>query len=418
MVVNCNGLFLCTISTDKSAKIFDVINFDMINMLKLDYTPYRAEWIHSPNEPIFTLAISDADSPKIYIYDGKGTNTPLHTIEKLHMKPAVVMKYNVKFETVVSVDKTGILEYWGTGKVDYKVPKCIKFESKLDTDLFDFAKNKTYPIDLCFSPDGTKFATISLDRRVRIFRFLTGKIILILDETLARYTELQQSKQQLPNMEFGRRMACERDLEKSELINLSNILFDESGNFILYGTMLGVKIINIVTNRCVRVIGKPENLRPLKIALFQGYGKKKAAITVELEASENPTLEAFKADPTLFCTAYKKNRFYLFTRRPPDDTKTGEVDRDVFNEKPSKEDIIAATEASGFQRIYENAILHTEMGDIHCKLFVKEAPKACENFCVHGKEGYFNGHIFHRVIKGFMIQTGDPTGKLLQKKLF
>ncbi|KAK6630988.1 Peptidylprolyl isomerase domain and WD repeat containing protein 1 [Polyplax serrata] len=412
MVANCNGLFLCTISMDKSAKIFDIVNFDMINMMELNYVPYRAEWIHSPREPIFTLAISDSATNNIFIYDGKGTNIPFFIIDKIHSNPVVVMKYNVKFETVVSVDKSGILEYWGTAKCDYQTPKCVKFESKLDTDLFEFAKSKTYPVDISFSPDGKKFATISLDRKIRVFRFLTGKIILILDETLSRFTELQQAKQQLPNMEFGRRMACERDLDKSEVIHLMNIVFDESGNFILYGTLLGIKIINIVTNRCVKILGKPENLRPLKIALFQGCSRKhKAAVTVELEASENPTLEAMKADPTVFCTAFKKNRFYMFTRRHPDDgDKNGDVDRDVFNEKPSKEDVIAATESSEFQRVYENATIHTEMGDIHIKLFVKEAPKTCENFCVHSKEGYFNGHIFHRVIKGFMIQTGDPTG--------
>lgn len=44
------------------------------------------------------------------------------------------------------------------------------------------------------------------------------------------------------------------------------------------------------------------------------------------------------------------------------------------------------------------------------KLFASECPKTVENFCVHSKNGYYNGHIFHRVIKGFMIQTGDPTG--------
>lgn len=44
------------------------------------------------------------------------------------------------------------------------------------------------------------------------------------------------------------------------------------------------------------------------------------------------------------------------------------------------------------------------------KLFASECPKSVENFCVHSKNGYYNGHIFHRVIKGFMIQTGDPTG--------
>lgn len=310
MVGNCNGLFMCTISMDKAAKIFDVVNFDMINMIKLKFTPHRAEWIHSPREPIFTIAISDKDSNQIHIFDSKSTDAPLHVLERIHMKPVIVMKYNYIYETVLSADKSGILEYWGTAKTDFKVPKCIKFDSKLDTDLFEFAKNKTYPTDLCFSPDGSKFATISVDRKVRVFKFLTGKLILVLDEALSRFTELQQNKQQLPNMEFGRRMACERDLEKSELIHYTNILFDESGYFILYGTMLGVKMINIFTKRCVKILGKSENLRPLKLALFQGHGRKnRAAVTVELEASDNPTLDAVKADPSLFCTAYKKNRY-------------------------------------------------------------------------------------------------------------
>lgn len=66
---------------------------------------------------------------------------------------------------------------------------------------------------------------------------------------------------------------------------------------------------------------------------------------------------------------------------------------------------------SGSQRVYETAIIHTTVGDIHLQLFPKECPKTVENFCVHSKNGYFNSHIFHRVIKGFMIQTGDPLGK-------
>lgn len=65
------------------------------------------------------------------------------------------------------------------------------------------------------------------------------------------------------------------------------------------------------------------------------------------------------------------------------------------------------------QKIFDTAIIHTTMGDIHLKLFGKECPRSAENFCVHSKNGYYNGHIFHRVIKGFMIQTGDPTGKFV-----
>lgn len=56
------------------------------------------------------------------------------------------------------------------------------------------------------------------------------------------------------------------------------------------------------------------------------------------------------------------------------------------------------------------AVLKTNLGDITFKLFPNEAPKTVENFTTHIKNGYYNGIIFHRVIKDFMIQGGDPTG--------
>ncbi len=55
-------------------------------------------------------------------------------------------------------------------------------------------------------------------------------------------------------------------------------------------------------------------------------------------------------------------------------------------------------------------VLHTSAGDIELKMFKDIAPKAVENFVTHTKNGYYDGVIFHRVIKGFMIQGGDPTG--------
>ena len=55
------------------------------------------------------------------------------------------------------------------------------------------------------------------------------------------------------------------------------------------------------------------------------------------------------------------------------------------------------------------AVMHTNMGDISIRLFPDHAPKAVENFTTHAKNGYYDGIVFHRVIKGFMIQGGDPT---------
>ena len=57
------------------------------------------------------------------------------------------------------------------------------------------------------------------------------------------------------------------------------------------------------------------------------------------------------------------------------------------------------------------AIMHTNMGDISIRLFPDHAPKAVENFTTHAANGYYDGIVFHRVIKDFMIQGGDPDSK-------
>lgn len=68
-------------------------------------------------------------------------------------------------------------------------------------------------------------------------------------------------------------------------------------------------------------------------------------------------------------------------------------------------------------------VLKTTQGNIELHLFPEVAPKAVENFITHVKNGYYDGVAFHRVIKGFMIQGGDPTesgrgGESIWKKPF
>jgi len=56
-----------------------------------------------------------------------------------------------------------------------------------------------------------------------------------------------------------------------------------------------------------------------------------------------------------------------------------------------------------------HAVLETTQGTIELELYPDIAPKAVENFMTHIKNGYYNGIAFHRIIRGFMIQGGDPT---------
>jgi cyclophilin family peptidyl-prolyl cis-trans isomerase len=56
------------------------------------------------------------------------------------------------------------------------------------------------------------------------------------------------------------------------------------------------------------------------------------------------------------------------------------------------------------------AVLHTSEGDIAIDLYAADAPQTVNNFLFLGDEGFYDDVIFHRVIPGFMVQGGDPTG--------
>lgn len=57
-----------------------------------------------------------------------------------------------------------------------------------------------------------------------------------------------------------------------------------------------------------------------------------------------------------------------------------------------------------------SATIHTNKGDIQVHLLASSAPATVNNFVFLARDGFYNGVTFHRVISGFMAQTGDPTG--------
>src|SRR4051794_697237 len=67
-------------------------------------------------------------------------------------------------------------------------------------------------------------------------------------------------------------------------------------------------------------------------------------------------------------------------------------------------------ESGGREAMSSTAVMHTNHGDITLELFDEDAPKTVGNFKKLVGDDFYNGVIFHRVIKDFMIQGGDPTG--------
>ncbi|KFY52420.1 hypothetical protein V496_08467 [Pseudogymnoascus sp. VKM F-4515 (FW-2607)] len=407
--VSSDGRSFATAGSDKTIKIFDVITFDLLTMLSVEFTPKCVCWVHQRGASLPLLAVSDEVNHSIRIYDGRGDNLePIHTLNGLHRSVISLMAFNNAYNCVVSADESGMLEYWRPGG-NYEKPDNV-FEYKSSTDLFEFKKAKSVPSSITVSPTGTQFATISFpDRKIRVFDFPTGKLYRTYDESIQTIEEMQQAGtalQKLEDAEFNRRLATEREVDTPLLRNKVNVVFDESGHFILYGSILGTKVINTYTNRVVKVYGQEENFRALNLATYQGQPQRKGITTVAMAASNNPLLQESEArDPILIETGVGKQRFYMFSN----DEEISKSERDVQNEKPTNLNALKAVEKK-VSETGTSAVVHTTYGDIHVRLFPDAAPKAVENFVTHSKRGYYNNTIFHRVIRRFMIQCGDPLG--------
>lgn len=404
--ISPDGALCGTVADDKTLKVFDIVGYDLMVFLPLPFTPQCAEWIFKTTHSQAKIAIADKDSGDVAVFDAKGNGEALHVC-KHHKKRVNCMKYVEKLDLVVSGDDSGMIEYWCG--LTYKFPNDrVSFQLKLETDLFELAKRKIPVQTLAVSPNGASFAVISIDRRIRVFRLRTGKLRRTYDESLEMASRVQTSDnlaQKLEDIDFGRRLMIEKQMDKDKIAHTS-VLFDESGEFLVYTTHLGIKIVHVMSNKVVRILGKIENTERFhRLALYQGAPRAPTGARVFAQ-----DVESYQRDPVFLCCAYKKQRMYMFTRREPDDTGDESLGRDVFNEKPSAEEMIAVTPSSERGDRAKEVILHTTAGDITVTLHRNECPKTVENFTVHCRNGYYDNIIFHRVIKGFMMQTGDPLG--------
>ena len=394
--ISNDGLFLCTCSfKDEYLKIYDIINVDMINFIKLNFFPFLCEFISKSNLMNKICAVSEKEKGNIYIIDIK-KNSIIKKLE-MHHSQITNMKINWIYETIISTDNIGMIEYW-SNKENYDLPdKYIKFSLKIETDLYNLSELKYPIISLTISPNGKLFSLFSNDK-FYIFDFLTGKIKYEINENPKQYFQ----EKEIPEIEKEIRKYIEN-------LPSPNIQFDESNNYIYYPTPIGIKLIELKSNKLITILGKKENERFININLFQGKSLKNNSGIIGQGGKSSQGEKVI--DPILFAISYKKIRFFLFSKN---DIKEDEkLKRDIINEKiiekPNK-NIINQNIKNPNIKLPKQAILETSFGEIHIKLYSDLCPKTVENFIKLSKKGYYDNLIFHRVIKNFMIQTGDPKG--------
>jgi peptidylprolyl isomerase domain and WD repeat-containing protein 1 len=425
MALSPDGGLLVTVGgADRTAKVFSVDAFDMLEFARLNFAPGAAVvWMEEKRTGVLRFAIAHRDEPKVSLFAADALDKLPRVVALPHLAPVTLMRFNAACSAVVSVDEKGVVEYWALERLGADAPgdgderdagggdggrlltaiPGVQFELKGETDLYEFAKARARPTSLEISADGSQFVCMATDRVIRVFNFRTGKLRRSYEESLetitAKYRATVRARggsdkadavgahgQGTAEADFTRRMQREGEVTADAEGSLwrSNAVFDASGNFVVYATVLGIKIVNLTTNRASRTLGRPEGSeRFLTVALFQEAAAVAARVVRKAEDLE----------PLLVATAHDSQRLYLFTRTEPPD---GE-ERDVFNERPrTRRGAAAANAAADAEKASRSALnlaqrvtLHTTCGDITFAT-MRHCPRAVENFTVHARNGYFD----------------------------
>lgn len=328
----------------------------------------------------------------------------------------------------------------------------FNYASKAETHLHRLLKKKTYVIAACLtryggsdsskrSKEQIKYALYCADHRIRILDHSSGEFDVTFDERLSSYENDLYSKApyRLDAIEYGQRAAIEKEIsegstlfsagitasgQRSQTPQRLSLTFDPSGRYLIYPTIMGLKCLDWSKKKLFCLTGKADASQVRFTGVCLAAGNAKANIQLQLARGDisfaNRDREEAKEfnDSLLIATAYNQRRLYVFSHVDPSTFKKGSgeeaswIKRDQWNEAPNAQDAQFHRHQNGGgasenREAVSRAILRTTAGDIHIDLFSKLVPRTFENFTGLVRRGSYDGVIFHRVIKQFMLQTGD-----------
>ena len=381
--VSYDNAWLATAGQDNSLKLFDIRNVDLVQFRKTENEVFGLEW-----------AFTREERPKLLVQ---------------HSDKVKVHEVNEEAEIVLNLK--GLLKYHHISDTIFAITSdSIQFYRKDKVTTLKFKDSISTPLSACWHPhEQSQLAVTCSDRQIRIFSSETGKILKRFDESLNYYTDSFQRGHFYPSfiqrkceqVEFDRKMAFEQGGD----VATWNCTWDETGEYFIFPSCIGIKIVHYQTNKLVHLLGYADALRYTHVALLTPI----TSTTLDLAASDNPQAKKTVSDPLMIALAAKKSRLFVLSRREPVMTER-DMQNDLLEQQTSLKPLKKHKECSLDPTKLHKAILRTTKGDITIRLYPQYAPIACENFVQLARKKYYDNVIFHRIIKAFMIQTGDPTG--------
>jgi len=190
-------------------------------------------------------------------------------VSELHDSQVRLIKFNSKLDLVVSIDQTGNIEIWDPDTLSFPEDGRLKFELLSETDFYSLIENETFALSMEFSPDSNLLAIYCKDCKIRVFHFITGRLIQVIDESVQALIAAQESEEpdalvfMQNEQDFQAKIAGYKEAMRlwwgtMERAYLPSLAFDESSSLLCYSSPIGVKLGSAATGKLLKVYGKGE----------------------------------------------------------------------------------------------------------------------------------------------------------------
>ena len=388
-VSGCKG-FLVTCSVDKTMRLFDCRLFPtLLHTYKLEFVPECASVIDDPflsRDPV--ILVCPRDKQGLYLIRNIAGGDDPHYI---HSDLVFTEIHYTLHRTLLLVSDCSLLSFDIESLLqnanDDSLPKPV-LQKSLDSRPCRLSSNKRY------------LAFWSSDRFVRVLCAKTLKPLKKFDETVEFYEKAVEAGKLKANPSL---FNTEQDIVKTPYFTFQTCCFDpRDENVMLFPSAVGLKIVDLESSKMVSVYGRLES----KIRFTNGLiiEPEKDTVSLDLAASDNPRAN-LHSRAVVLGTGFRQNRFFLFT-----DTKNERQDLGCDHFPVVKIESATQTTLSDGYRPTTQAVIRTTMGDIFVELYPNQTPLTVQNFLTLASRKYYDNLLFHRIIRGFMIQTGCPRG--------
>lgn len=393
---------------DTSVVKYEVWNFAAMELCGAGIMPFESPpraWVKLPHRNRDYVAAIGQDLKFVRMADD-GSVQILYVDRKRHRAP-VCATLSAK-NHCISIDETGSIEYWkiGTGDIagleSVTSDEDVTFKLKMQTDLYVLKKRQQDGLGKCLSafmsPNKNAIVitcskkTLTTTFMAFVFQVKSGRLFDEFEVANSRSLcfagddNIIFYRKPLHACGIGARNYMNRT-DVTETRTLGSLDFTATGIDKTYDIAFSSRGDNVM----MRLPG-------LKSSMKAGSGIN----------SENLLLVVAKQQLLI----YGQSEAEEHSNRDFDHTDITSLSTDQRhpNHRPSSEQPQSERGESSFIKAPATATIYTTAGDIQIKLEPELCPKTVENFAVLAQRHYYDGLIFHRVIQGFMIQTGDPLG--------